>query len=398
MGYPAYWPEDGWKTPHKWNTAASNESKNERLPEYLVNLVAKADLDGGTKADLLEQFDWEQHKAEVSLCSLQPSNPFFQAIAAYVGGSVSENPVKTSYTHESAFPMSWIKDRPAEKLPEKRNRLKEFFGKDRLKATSVLVTKVKIVKIASLWARYEACRNDFRQEFDTAGKGGEALFNVHWAHKQIPIDGQGLAFPIIDRSIGECWLFQGQTKDTLKLIVQNGFNPKFCNYSKSTGYGAMGKGMYFTDQFEKAAQYSPCPECRATKRCKCDRNRTLVISRVLLGNPYVLTKKNKGELRRGHNLELAQTVHQDFNDIKSDTPGKPDAPGKANDALKGFTSVFGQGKFNHVLAHKAPDGGADTDLVRKVGTNAGVFSSNEFLLREAATVYPEFIVYFRYPE
>jgi hypothetical protein len=383
MAYPTYWPANGWAVPDKWNKADPNDPDNTRFFDLWAD-------------DLLAITDDAVHLAD-----LDPNGPFFQGIANYVQGSVAVKKVTTSYTHESAFPMSFIKKRADDKLPAKRNYVKELFGGDRLKAGSVVVDKVRVVKIHTVWARYEACQTEFRTYFNAkpaALIGGAPLTHIHWAHLPIPIAGTPYTIPVVDRNIGECWLFQGQAKSSAKLIVQNGFNPFYgAPYTTTTGYGAMGKGLYFSDQFEKAAQYTLCPKqnCRATKKCHCTKkdgspvSRTLLLSRVLLGDPYILNKHNKDSLRHGNNFELARTTNGGFTD-------QVDARSRANNAIAGYSSAFGQGKFNDVLANKKRYGGKNHPMVRAVSRNAGVFSSNEFLVRMGAQAYPEFIVYFHY--
>lgn len=74
----------------------------------------------------------------------------------------------------------------------------------------------------------------------------------------------------LEASANEALLFHGTTEDKLQLITEQGFDERLC-----TG-GLYGRGVYFTTDFCKAAQY-----------CGDGPVRCVILARVLLGHPFL---------------------------------------------------------------------------------------------------------------
>ncbi len=97
---------------------------------------------------------------------------------------------------------------------------------------------------------------------------------------------------------GEHMLFHGTSNSISNLISDTGFKPELCTYNKFSGYGSLGKGTYFTDEFSKNATFSSCDKC-GQFRCSCQTEdgqpapRIALLSRVVLGNAYKDTTKNR---------------------------------------------------------------------------------------------------------
>ena len=151
-------------------------------------------------------------------------------------------------------------------------------------AESITIKQIIAVYNPKLWKKYQKVKNYLRKL-----KLGNPLKDIIKWHSK---DDENLKNienklePVIDKSVGECWLFHGTHKSNTKSIIQNGFTTKYTEKKLLTGYGALGRGAYFSDSFAKVSQYIPCPECQKNE-CSCpNQYKTAILSRVLLGRPY----------------------------------------------------------------------------------------------------------------
>src|SRR5690349_8237008 len=98
--------------------------------------------------------------------------------------------------------------------------------------------------------------------------------------------------PLLNPSLAECWLSHGTRPKVMPLITQGGFSTKFARKKKIAGYGALGKGVYFSDNFAKVSTYVNCPKCEQNtcvcKQRKSDKSswKAIFVARVLLGRVY----------------------------------------------------------------------------------------------------------------
>jgi hypothetical protein len=90
--------------------------------------------------------------------------------------------------------------------------------------------------------------------------------------------------------IVECWLLHGTSNDCARKIVAEGFDHRLCRQ------GMHGSGAYFTSQSCKAHQYT-C-EHHMGRACLCEGERTMIVTRVALGNAYIATERLGKEVRR----------------------------------------------------------------------------------------------------
>jgi hypothetical protein len=163
-------------------------------------------------------------------------------------------------------------------------------------------------------------------------------------------------FPVINDAVGEVYLLHGTTEGIMKLIANGGFRPDLgANYGTKDHprYGALGQGSYFSDAFGKVMTYTLCPRCLAYL-CDCKGRdgkgleRYTMLTRTLLGVPK-------------------SVFYQESQRKKS-----------VKQIPKGKESVYG-----------------------KVGFRAGrgnftLWDANEFLVKSADQIYPEFLVYWRW--
>jgi hypothetical protein len=101
----------------------------------------------------------------------------------------------------------------------------------------------------------------------------------------------------LDRSVREFFLYHGTSEEKSTRILSDGFNPGNCVYSNLTGYGPLGRGIYFTDNISKATLFSKCNLCN---KCSCSCVNTdglslpkvLLVCKVILGNPNTIFTKD----------------------------------------------------------------------------------------------------------
>lgn len=124
----------------------------------------------------------------------------------------------------------------------------------------------------------------------------EKLSNTYQSHTKYPYPGITVKNLTLKQHAGEAFLLHGTSTNNANLIAKNGFKPELCTYAPLRGYGALGKGVYFSDEMSKAAIYSSCQKC-CQFRCNHvgnlngDHFRTVVLSRVVLGNTLLQRKK-----------------------------------------------------------------------------------------------------------
>jgi len=125
------------------------------------------------------------------------------------------------------------------------------------------------------------------------------------------------------------------------VFFADGFTTKYQTNVWFAGYGALGKGSYFSDSFPKTASYVACTGC-GEKFCQCDNPgmKKVIIARVLLGKPFI------DEQRQRRSAEVPP---------------------------KGFHSNWGPCNTH--------DGYQDS-----------LFRSNEFAVADMAQIYPEFCI------
>lgn len=229
------------------------------------------------------------------------------------------------------------------------------------KSGRVVITKIRVIRHDELWNRYESARERIRNDIGqtpepraltTGGKvyGRSAVVFTTQSDQGLTA-GSSERLPVLDNALGEVLLMHGTLPDVIKIIADQGFNPNFNEGEKKgdvTRYGALGQGTYFGDSFAKVQTYTGCPICNALT-CKCeDQNgepmdRMLILARCLLGIP------TKARTHDSHRKEDTSTIKA----------GKHSVIGQERGILKSWT----------------------------------LFGSNEFMIKRADQMYPEFVVY-----
>jgi hypothetical protein len=142
-------------------------------------------------------------------------------------------------------------------------------------------------KNVELWQKFLETKREIRTQIPT---GTKPLDQIVW---------HSIA-SVLDEKAGECWLFHGTNH--AKSIIQNGFTTKFAQNERFSGYGALGKGIYLTDLFSKAAIYINCSECK-NNHCTCPppkkSQKVALLCRVTLGRVKVVPSNSfRSEYRR----------------------------------------------------------------------------------------------------
>ncbi len=229
-----------------------------------------------------------------------------------------------------------------------------------VKSGQVRLTNIRVVRNVDLWTAYEGARDRIAQDVAGAGKsplttGGKAFgrSKVEFTTKSDSglTPGSPVRLPVLDKDLGEVLLMHGTSPAVIQIISNAGFNPTFNQGTPDkhgvVKYGALGQGTYFGDSFAKVQTYIGCPLCCALK-CDCvdadgdPMERMVILARCLIGVP------TKARTHDSHRPDSAAT-------------------------LKGHKhSVIGQesGFFK----------------------SWSFFGSNEFLLKSADQMYPEFVV------
>ena len=136
-----------------------------------------------------------------------------------------------------------------------------------------------INKNEDIWNKYQEKKKAIQEQLSHLGK---PLEQIEWHSIR----------PVLNESAGECWLFHGTNH--AQSILKNGFTTQYAQPEYFSGYGALGKGIYLTDLFSKAAIYINCSKCKQN-HCTCssntpvnDRLKVVIVCRVILGKVKVV--------------------------------------------------------------------------------------------------------------
>lgn len=221
------------------------------------------------------------------------------------------------------------------------------------------ITKIKVIKNPEQWSQYQDRLGEIREQL---GDDGKALDKVKWSH-QDPKSG----LPVLDPKVGETLLTHGTEEKYAKLIAENNFAPEK-NRNRNPDpdgkprFGALGQGTYFGDSLSKVSTYVGCPRCGSNGACACKGDdgkpleRFALVSRVAVGRPHTVRTHGELDFLPGASSQRDKTV---------------------NDLKEGRHSNYGKG------------------VPFTLGERPSLFGSNEFLIKDKAQTYPEFVTYFR---
>lgn len=174
-------------------------------------------------------------------------------------------------------------------LREIRTGAPKFGGEEEF----IFIQKIESIDNPELKKRYEEEKNKLRDELSKRA-------NIHNPSFGLSIPGIS---DQLDSSVGEVLLYHGTSLGVSHFIANTGFQSKFCGFHPARGYGPLGKGTYFSDELSKSGTYASCAVCGAHHcHCKTEKGvpvpKVFFISKVLLGNPSIITKKTKNNMMR----------------------------------------------------------------------------------------------------
>jgi len=365
MPYPAYWPTDDQFTD-------------------IVSVYADNPSVGGTEGVrlALNKADLDQFQ----VAPLDPASPMGAKIELEVSGTAAH---KGGYTQDKYLPMRGIKGTPAGEGQTWKKNIRELLGQKRLSVrpgdwTAELVL---VCKNQNRWTKYQ----DAVSAFAANGVDARTEFQaMNWASAS----GDAASFPVIDARRGEAWLWSGQPLDILHGVMSRGFQRIHCANTAGLGYGALGRGNYFTDKFSKALLYGINLRNLYFGKAEGADVRVLMLSRVLLGS-YLsmdgMSSAEKKAQRFAHNVELSGTAQRTkrmagaygtpYQNYDQSVQAMVDAKTSRAPAQKGWKTAYeitGQnrpGNIGHESVHQHHKG------------------SNEFCVAIGKQVYPEFLVF-----
>jgi len=215
----------------------------------------------------------------------------------------------------------------------------------------------QIIRVQSmeLWQVYHTKRAEIMVQYRREKDKYDAISKY--------INNRSLLVPAITPSINEYYLFHGTEKGTVQKILEGGFDARF-----SSPMNMFGAGIYFAENSSKSNQYIPCTSCnkgsipRKDNRCNCKKVSepyAMILSRVILGNPYVCTRDS-------------DRFKVDPNGEAVYIPIPKEACQVENCCAHEHHSVLGESRAN---------GGTELRL-------------REYIVYNGAQTYPEYIVYF----
>lgn len=378
MPYPAYWPADNMFMPlHKFLTRSWIDSPNTQGKVL--------DRPAAHKLAELQGVDEMLTKKYTPSGNYEVAELWDMTMYGLIGRQISGGPGhKAGYTQDKYLPARAIKGTPAGPGQTTGKDLKELFGKKRMevKTGEWSLLSVLVCKNAGRWGKFEQCR----QNFDRSGVDATNDFqNVTWA-----VTPGTQNFPLIDAKRGECWLWSGQSLDILHGIMSGGFQRIHCESNSSTGYGALGRGNYFTDKFSKALLYAMNLRNEYFGAAEGADIRVLMLSRVLLGNYRDFdgaSQEERQQQRFAHNVELTGSAQRH----KRRTYPQPDYRSRVQAYRADKTARAAQKK-----GWKADYAVRGTDVDDNIGYESAHMThkgSNEFLVAIGKQVYPEFLVF-----
>jgi len=377
MPFPTYWPADDKFLPlHKFLTDAWTDHPDHR--GKIKEREAVSMLAGLKGVDaMLNKYNVSGNYAVAELWDMT----MWTTIAAQVSASPGH---KAGYTQDKYLPARAIKGSPAGPGQTFGKNIKELLGRKRMdiRPGEWGVQLILVCKNQDRWSKFEQCR----QNFDASGVDATQDFaNFQWA-----VGANTPNFPLIDAQRGECWLWSGQSLDILHGVMSGGFQRVHCESNGSTGYGALGRGNYFTDKFSKALLYAMNLRNEYFGAAKGSDIRVLMLSRVLLGNYLSFDNASQTEReaqRFAHNIELTGSAQRHMVVPQAD-PTYAGSVALYRNAKLARPPQRKAWKTGYQITGENRDGNIGRESVHM--THKG---SNEFLVAIGKQVYPEFLVF-----
>ena len=173
--------------------------------------------------------------------------------------------------------------------------------------------------------------------------------------------------------------------------MAGGFQRIHCASNAATGYGALGRGNYFTDKFSKALLYALNLRNQYFGAAKGTDIRVLMLSRVLLGNYMSLdtaTAQERQDQKFAHNVELTGSAQRHKRVADPNYHGYHQSVALYRDAKLTRGPMQKGWKANYQITGMNRDANIGKESVHQ--THKG---SNEFLVAIGKQIYPEFLVF-----
>jgi len=160
-------------------------------------------------------------------------------------------------------------------------------------------------------------------------------------------------------------LYAGHGKVVTDAVIGGGYLPALGSHDTQKGFGALGRGAYFSDQAAKAATYGGLGLLTGG---------TLIISDVIEGNQKVIDN-GKNERHKTHNSMVKRPAHA--GNVIVPVPIGHESSDIVEDE-SGYDSIMGRKTY-------APGAGSFRAIY-----NRNVFDSNEILIRNADQILPKY--------
>lgn len=379
MPFPAYWP-------------AANKF------DSLDNILQTATLNSGHGSSPLSALQGinrllQNYAAQnnYTVAPLDKTSQMYQDIDGQVTNTWQH---EAGYWHDKYAPTRLFKGTPAGPGQTKIKSFQEGIPLLNLKRLKVNPNEwsavfILVCKNQARWGAFEQCRANF----DGSGVDATNDFqNLQWTTQT------SANFPLIDPKRGECWLWSGQSLDILHGVMTHGFQGIHCQSTGTTGYGALGRGNYFTDKFSKALLYAINLRNEYFGEAKGLDFRVLMLSRVLLGNYLSIdgaTKQEKDAQRMAHNIELTGSAQRQKRQLKLAQNPTPPGVDQYDHTVKLYRDAkltrqpMQKGwKANYQITGTNRDANIGHESVHMTHKQ-----SNEFLVAIGKQVYPEFLVF-----
>jgi len=270
----------------------------------------------------------------------------------------------------------------------------------------VQIVAIKAIKNYRLWNQFAVNKNQVLASLNANNLS--PFRRVEWT-----VTDPTYGLPILDARIGEALLLHGTSDDIMQLVARGGFRPDMgrnknacatcngrgqdpcaaclgtgqqagvacapcggtgqvgCVACAGTGttpgrhamYGALGQGTYLSDNFGKTMTYTVCPHCYAFN-CACVNpatgarfTREVMLVRTVLGRPHSVRTQLYGTQKLFESNNANAPRRQSHQNIKANRH-----------------SVYGKKRGLYW------------------GERPSLFGANEFLIKDASQMYPEFVV------
>ncbi|KAK7097642.1 uncharacterized protein [Littorina saxatilis] len=168
-------------------------------------------------------------------------------------------------------------------------------GKDasNLKHKDIQVVKVERLENPELWETYRTHRQHLlvRSKQDTKGHGFNPVEKAKGSTGPVKttslLSGRRGLSRCVESKVNEHYLFHGTKKEFIEKIIHGGLDSRLADHN-----AMLGQGIYTTESSTKADQYTD------SKKQRTSGKKTMILMRVLLGDPYISKAFNPTKFRR----------------------------------------------------------------------------------------------------